>query len=213
VPIIPPDVHNYAFAHSTPQSANLQEVERWTRENREDHGMLTGRLEGGLLRLLVQLSGARRVVEVGTFTGYSALSMAQGLPADGTLVTCELDPDNAAAARRHFAADPHGHKVTLLEGPALVSLSTLDGPFDLAFVDADKENYPNYLEALLPMMRPGGLLAFDNALWSGSVADPTDQRETTAAIRVLNAAISANDRLDSVLLTVRDGLHLARVRS
>lgn len=212
MPIIPPDVHDYAFAHSTPQSPHLQEVERWTRAHREDHGMLTGRLEGGLLRLLVQISGARRIVEVGTFTGYSALSMAQALPEDGRLVTCELDPDNAAAARRHFAADPHGHKVRLLEGPGLTSLATLAGPFDLAFVDADKENYPNYLQALLPKMRSGGLLAFDNALWSGSVANPEDDRATTAAIRVLNRAIAEDDRLDSVLLTVRDGLHLARIR-
>jgi caffeoyl-CoA O-methyltransferase len=174
--------------------------------------MLTGRLEGGLLRLLVALSGAQRIVEVGTFTGYSALSMAQALPDHGTLVTCELDPDNAAAARRHFAADPHGHKVTLLEGPGLASLATLEGPFDLAFVDADKEHYPHYLRALVPLMKQGGLLAFDNALWSGSVANPDDTRETTAAIRQLNADLLADPRLDNVLLTVRDGLHLARVR-
>jgi len=212
VSIIPEDVHDYAFDHSTPQSPHLQEVERWTRAHREDHGMLTGRLEGGLLRLLVQLSGARHIVEVGTFTGYSALSMAQGLPEDGTLVTCELDPDNAAAARRHFAADPHGHKITLIEGPGVDSLDTLEGPFDMAFVDADKENYPNYLAALIPKMRQGGLLAFDNALWSGSVANPEDDRETTEAIRVMNQAIAADARLDGVLLTVRDGLHLARVR-
>jgi len=212
MPIIPEAVHDYAFAHSSPQPAHLQQVERWTRANREDHGMLTGRLEGGLLRLLVQLSGARRIVEVGTFTGYSALSMAAGLPDDGELITCELDPDNAAAARRHFAASPDAHKLRLLEGPALASLSTLDGPFDLAFVDADKENYANYLVALLPMMRKGGLLAFDNALWSGSVADPEDRRETTEGIRQLNRAITENNLLDSVLLTVRDGLHLARVR-
>lgn len=209
--IVPPDIHDYAFAHSTPQAANLQQVEAWTRAHREDHGMLTGRLEGGLLRLLVALSGARRIVEVGTFTGYSALSMAQALPADGTLVTCELEPDNARAARRHFSADPHGHKITLLEGPALDSLRTLTGPFDLAFIDADKENYPNYLDVLLPMMRPGGLLAFDNALWSGAVALPHDIRESTVSIRVLNERLRAHPRLDNVLLTVRDGLHLARV--
>ncbi|HCH65095.1 MAG: methyltransferase [Deltaproteobacteria bacterium] len=209
--IIPLEVHDYAFAHSTPQSANLRQVEAWTRDHREDHGMLTGRLEGGLLRLLVSLSGARRIVEVGTFTGYSALSMAQALPEDGTLVTCELDAENAQAARRHFAADPHGHKITLLEGPGLDSLATLRGPFDLAFVDADKENYPNYLDALLPMMRPGGLLAFDNALWSGAVALDDDLRETTVAIRLLNERLRAHPRLDNVLLTVRDGLHLARV--
>jgi caffeoyl-CoA O-methyltransferase len=209
--IIPVDVHDYAFAHSTPQSTHLREVEAWTRAHREDHGMLTGRLEGGLLRLLVALSGARRIVEVGTFTGYSALSMAAALPEDGTLVTCELDPDNARAARSHFAADPHGHKVTLLEGPGLASLQTLTGPFDFAFVDADKENYPNYLEALLPMMRTGGIVAFDNALWSGAVADPADTTESTVAIRELNRRMLAAPSLDNVLLTVRDGLHLARV--
>lgn len=212
MPIISEAIHDYAFAHSSPQPAHLQEVERWTREHRVDHGMLTGRLEGGLLRLLVQLSGARRIVEVGTFTGYSALSMAAGLPDDGELVTCELDPDNAAAARRHFAASPDAHKLRLLEGPALVSLASLEGVFDLAFVDADKENYPHYLEALLPRVRSGGLLAFDNALWSGKVADSEDTRETTEGIRTLNRAIADSDRLDSVLLTVRDGLHLARVR-
>lgn len=211
MPIVSDAVHDYAFAHSTPQSPNLQQVERWTRENRDDHGMLTGRLEGGLLRLLVALSGARRIVEVGTFTGYSALSMAQALPPDGVLVTCELDPDNAAAARRHFRADPHGHKVTLLEGPGLASLETLSGPFDLAFVDADKPSYPAYLEALVPKMRPGGLLAFDNALWSGKVADPSDHRDSTEAIRELNRRILEDTRLDNVLLTVRDGVHLARV--
>ena len=209
--IIPVAVHDYAFDQTTPQSPNLQQVEAWTRANREDHGMLTGRLEGGLLRLLVALSGARRIVEVGTFTGYSALSMAQSLPEDGTLVTCELEADNAAAARRHFANDPHGHKIKLLEGPGLDSLQTLTGPFDFAFVDADKENYPNYLDALFPMMRKGGLLAFDNALWSGAVAQPEDQTDRTLAIRELNRRIQAHPGLDNVLLTVRDGLHLARV--
>lgn len=211
MPIIPLDVHDYAFAHSTPQTAHVQSVEAWTRANCEDHGMLTGRLEGGMLRLLVALSGARRIVEVGTFTGYSALSMACALPDDGTLVTCELDPDNARAAREHFAADPHGHKITLLEGPGLASLQTLRGPFDLAFVDADKVNYPNYLEALLPMMRKGGIIAFDNALWGGAVADTEDDSESTVAIRELNRRMLAAPGLDNVLLTIRDGLHLARV--
>jgi caffeoyl-CoA O-methyltransferase len=158
--------------------------------------------------MLVELTGARRVVEVGTFGGYGSLSMAEGLPEDGSLITCDIDPVAAAFARRFFAESPHGKKITLLEGNALNSLKTLAGRFDMAFIDADKENYLNYYEALLPLIRPGGLIVADNVRGSGRVLDPQD--DATRAICRFIDAVAKDPRVERVMLTVRDGISLIR---
>ncbi len=208
--IVPDEIEAYAVAHSTPPSPLLETVARTTRASMEGHGMMVGPLEGRLLEFLVHLSGARRVLEIGTFTGYSALSMAAALPADGTIVTCEIDPERAAVARRHFDASPLGDRIRLRLGPALDTLATLDGPFDLVFIDADKENYRNYYEAVLPLLADGGVIAVDNVLWQGRVLDLSDDSPSTRGIVELNDLVRHDPRVVCVMLTVRDGMTLIR---
>jgi caffeoyl-CoA O-methyltransferase len=173
--------------------------------------MLSGRTEGQLLRLLVKMISAKRVLEVGTFTGYSALMMASALPPEGELVTLERDPRAEEVARRYFAESEHGPRIRLLMGPALDTLASLTGPFDFAFLDADKENYPRYYDRILELLRPGGVLAVDNVLWSGKVIDPRD--EETNAIHALNERARRDRRVDHALLTVRDGVLLVRKKT
>ncbi len=206
--IIPHDLEQYAWDHTQPEPDLLQQVERETQSKMEGAGMLTGRLAGRFLKLVTQISGARRVLEIGMFTGYSALSMAEALPPDGELITCEIDVGRRDFAQRFFALSPHGSKITIRLGPALETLKTLAGPFDLAFIDADKENYPAYYERVMELLRPGGLILVDNTLWDGQVLKPED--EPTRAIDQLNRRIAADTRVENVLLTVRDGMQLVR---
>lgn len=198
-------IEEYAYQHTSMEDGLLKRLEEETYEKLEIPHMTTGRVEAKFLKLLARLVGARRILEVGTFGGYSALSMAEALPEDGTLVTCDMDPIAIAFAKRYFSQSPHGKKITLLEGPALDSIKTLTGSFDMAFIDADKENYGNYYEAILPLIRPGGLIAVDNVLWSGRVLDPKD--DSDKAIHEFNGRVVQDQRVESVLLTVRDGLN------
>lgn len=210
-PLVDEKIERYASDHSGEEPELLRRLERETRDTMPDAQMLTGRVEGQFLRLLVLMLGAKRVLEVGMFTGYSALMMASALDEDGRLVTCEIDPRAREVAARYFADSPHGGKIDIRMGPALETLATLSGPFDLAFLDADKENYPRYYDRLVDLLRPAGLLVVDNVLWSGSVVSPGD--EEARAIHALNERAHADERVDHVLLTVRDGLLLARKRS
>ena len=164
-------------------------------------------MEGRFLKMLVRLTGARTILEVGTFTGYSALMMAEGLPAGGRLITCEVDPKAEAIARRYFSESPHGERITLRMGPALETIKTLSGPFDLVFIDADKTNYSNYYEAALPLLKPGGLIIADNVLWSSKVLDPKDADDH--AIVAFDRMVQSDPRVENVCLTVRDGMMLA----
>ncbi len=188
----------------------LAAVAEDTRSTQEAHGMMVGLLEGRFLETLVWLSGARRILEIGCFTGYSALSMAGALPAGGSIVTCELDPDRAATARRHFDASPWADRIEVRVGPALETIAGLDGPFDLVFIDADKTNYLNYYEAVLPLLADHGLIVADNVLWSGRVIDADDQGDDTVAIRAFNDRVVADERVTCVMATVRDGVLLIR---
>ena len=199
-------IEQYAFDHTSKESLLLQRLEEETYQKLEIPQMTTGRQEARLLKLLARLIGARCILEIGTFGGYSALSMAEALPEDGTLVTCEIDPVAIAFAQKYFSESPHGKKITQMEGPALKSIKKLTGSFDMAFIDADKVNYLNYYEAIFPLMRVGGLIAVDNVLWSGRVLDPKD--DTDKAIHQFNEQIIKDQRVESVLLTVRDGLSL-----
>lgn len=203
-------IGRYAFEHTQAEPAVLQELAEDTRAHMPMAQMLTGRLEGRFLKLLAQLAGARRILEIGMFTGYSALSMAEALPEDGELITCDIDAKAEAFAKRYFARSPHGHKIAVRMGPALDTIASLVGEFDLVFLDADKENYPAYYEAVLPLLRRGGLLVIDNALWSGAVLHPQD--EASRAIHALNRQIADDPRVENVLLTVRDGVNLVRKR-
>ena len=206
------DIEAYAAAHTSPEDPLLAEVAATTRASQESHGMMVGLLEGRFLETLVWLSGARRILEIGCFTGYSALSMAAALPPDGTITTCEVDPERAAMARRHFDASPWSDRIDLIEGPALDSLTLLTGPFDLVFIDADKVNYPRYYEAVLPLLADRGLIVADNVLWSGRVLDESDQSDDTKAIRAFNDMVVNDPRVTCVMATVRDGVLLIRRR-
>ncbi|MFH1808067.1 MAG: O-methyltransferase [Pseudomonadota bacterium] len=208
-PLVDPALETYAAEHSAALPPLLDEVRAFTYAQVEDAHMIVDRGEGAFLRLLVRLVQARRVLEVGTFTGYSALAMASALADDGRLITCELDPHNADIAQGFFDRSPDGTKIELCRGPALDSLRALDGPFDLIFLDADKENYPAYLELAVPRLRPGGLLVADNVLWSGRIIDATHQEETTRALRRFNDLVREDARLEPVLLTVRDGVSVS----
>ena len=193
------------------EPALLQELAADTLENTPYPRMLSGRIEGRLLKMLVQISGARRVLEVGMFTGYSALSMAEALPADGEVHTLEQDEVVATMARKYFARSPHGHKVHIHMGEALGTIAQLTDTFDFVFIDADKENYTAYYAAIYPKLAPGGLMVVDNALWDGAVLNPKE--ETDVQINNLNRIIADDPTMENVLIPVRDGIHIARKRN
>lgn len=181
------------------------------------HSMQIAPEEGAFLALLVRLTGARRVLEIGTFTGYSSTAMALALPPDGRIVCCDVSPDWTDVARRTWTDAGIADRVDLRLGPGLDTLDQLlasgeEGTFDLAFIDADKESYAGYYEACLRLVRRGGLIAVDNVLWSGRVADPSATDEDTQAIRALNDAIAADERVDVAMVPIADGVTLARVR-
>jgi predicted O-methyltransferase YrrM len=208
VDIADPEIERYAEEHTTPPSGLLEELAAETRASLGSAEMLAGGIVGRLLELLVHGTGARRVLEIGTFSGYSALSMAAGLPADGHIDTCEVDSERAEVARRYIARSPYADRITVHLGPALESIAALDGEFDFVFLDADKPNYANYLEAVIPRLSARGLIAVDNTLWNGDVIDPRDA--TTRTITELNERLVADSRIIVVQLTVRDGLTLIR---
>ena len=210
--VVPEAIEAYAAEHTRPGHPLLAEVAAETIATEKAHGMMVGVLEGRFLETLVWLSGARRVLEIGCFTGYSALSRAAALPPDGTIGTCELEPERAAAARRHFDASPWADQIEIRVGPALDSIRDLEGPFDLVFIDADKTNYANYYEAVLPLLAERGLIVADNVLWSGRVLDPNDETDDTVAIRAFNDRVRDDDRVTCVMATVRDGVLLIRRR-
>lgn len=206
--ILPENIERYCVAHSAPASALAGKLEEYTRQHTSAPQMLTGAWEGGLLRMLVQICGARRALEIGTFTGYSALAIAEGLSPGGTLISCEIDESNAKTARDFLDRTPHGRKVTIKLGLALQTLQALAPPFDFVFIDADKENYGNYYEESLRLLRPGGLIAADNVLWSGRVLEPKEA--TDRAIAAFNDKVAADARVECVMLPIRDGVSLIR---
>jgi caffeoyl-CoA O-methyltransferase len=208
--IVPEEIEEYAAAHTTAPPELLGALAAETHETLRSPQMLTGTIEGRFLELLVFGLGARRVLELGTYSGYSALSMAAGLPEGGHIDTCEADEQHAQVARRYIQQSPHADRITIHVGPALQTIDRLEGDFDFVFVDADKENYGNYYEALLPRLAPRGLMAFDNTLWSGRVLDEDDDSEGTRVIKELNDRLAGDDRVVAVQLTVRDGVTLVR---
>lgn len=210
---IPPEIEAYAVAHSSPEPPYFAAVAEATFAETSAPQMLTGTLEGRFLKMLAALVRARLAVDIGTFTGYSALSIAEALPSDGRVITCEISEAHAAIARRHFAASPVGDRIELRMGPALDTIASLDGPIDLVFIDADKTNYRNYYEAVLPKLAPTGVIAVDNVLWSGRVLDGSDHSPDTVALREFNDHVVADPRVECVMLTIRDGVTLIRRRS
>jgi caffeoyl-CoA O-methyltransferase len=207
--IVPDEIEHYAEEHTTPPPALLAELAAETKATLRAPLMLTGPVEGRFLELLVFASGARRVLDLGTYSGYSALSMAAGLPEGGRVDTCEVDPEHAEVARRYIARSPYADRITVHLGPALETIGTLAGEFDFVFIDADKPNYVNYYEAVLPRLSERGLIAVDNTLWSGRVVEPDDS-EGTQAVVAFNEHVRADSRVVAVQLTVRDGITLIR---
>jgi caffeoyl-CoA O-methyltransferase len=208
-----PAVEDYAARHSTPPSETLLRVATATHAVFSPRAaMMIDAVEGRFLALLVAISGARRILEIGTFTGYSALAMAEALPADGRIVTLEIDPTHAAAASEHIEAAGAADRIEVVVGPALDSLARMEGGFDLAFIDADKPGYPDYWEAVVPLVRRGGLIVADNVLRDGRVLDVSDVDPGIAAMRRFNERVVADPRVECVMLTIRDGVTLIRVR-
>ena len=209
-PLVADAVERYAESHTTGPEALLSELAAETRATMSSPQMLTGTVEGRFLELLVHGSGARRVLEIGTFTGYSALSMAAALPPDGHIHTCDVELRHVEVARRYVERSPHRDRITIHVGPALETIERLGGEWDFVFVDADKGNYGNYVEAVLPRLTERGLIAIDNTLWSGRVLEPQD--DDSRAIAELNDKLAADERVVVAQLTVRDGVTLVRRR-
>ena len=210
--IVPEPIERYAEEHTTPPPPLLSELAEETHATLRAPAMLTGRVAGRFLEQLAFVSGARRVLEIGTYSGYSSLSMAAGLPPGGRIDTCEVDERHAEVARRYIARSPYADRITVHLGPALETIAGLDGDFDLVFVDADKENYVNYYEAVLPRLADRGLIVADNTLWSGRVVDAEPPDDSTRAIVAFNDHVRADERVVCVQLTVRDGMTLIRRR-
>jgi len=210
--IVPQEIERYAEAHTTPPPPLLAELAAETEATLQSPQMLTGPIEGRLLEQLVFVSGARRVLELGTYSGYSSLSMAAALPPDGRIDTCEIDERHAEVARRYIARSPYADRITVHLGPALETIAHLEGEFDLVFIDADKPNYVNYYEAVLPRLSPRGLIVADNTIWSGRVVNPEPDDASTQAIVAFNDRVRQDERVVCVQLTVRDGVTLIRRR-
>src|SRR5712692_4339098 len=203
----PQDIEAYAERHTRGLSDLHAKVWQETCEKQKAPKMMVGPLEGALLKLLVRITAAKRVLEIGMFTGYSALAWAEALPEDGRLITCDVNPETTEIARRYFASSPHGRKIEVRFGPALETLKTLSGPFDICFIDADKTAYDAYYNACVELTRRGGLIVLDNMMQSGKVLNPVDDR--VRAIDALNDRIQKDERVENVLLPIRDGIMLA----
>ncbi len=185
----------------------LAETERETGRSRWS----IGKIEGRLLQMLIRLSGARRVVEVGTFTGFSALLIAEALPTDGRLITCEIDLKVADIARKYFQESPYGDRIQLELGDAVETLRRMDPQsVDVMFIDADKPAYGLYYDQALRILRPGGLVFVDNVLWKGKVLEPRITNENARPIAALNEKIRNDNRVEKVMLGIRDGVYLIR---
>jgi predicted O-methyltransferase YrrM len=209
--LINPEVLEYADAHTTAPPAHLAAVDASTRDQFAAWGMMVGRQEGRFLELLVFAMQATRVLEVGTFTGYSAIAMAAGLPQGGSIISLEVSPEHALVARGNIAAAGFESVVSVIEGPALATMETLQGPFDLVFIDADKVSYDAYYEAALPKLAPHGLIVVDNTLQGGGVlASEADPHEGARSLRAFNDKVVNDGRVVCVLTTVRDGVTLIR---
>ena len=202
--IIDPRIEEYVERFTTPHDPLLAELSAKTAEDLGSSQMLTGPVAGRFLESLVWIAQPKRVVEIGTFSGHSALSMAAALPAGGRIDACEIDPERAAFAQRYFDRSPHGSKITLHVGPALDTLGGLEGAFDFVFIDADKEGYVDYYEAVLPRLAERGLIVADNTLWSGRVVDED------SPIATFNKHVAVDPRSVQVLMSVRDGMTLIR---
>ena len=211
--LVPAEIEAYAVEHSMEESELCRELRAETQRHMESPQMLVGPLEGALLKMLTQLVRATHVLEIGTFTGYSALCFAEALPHHGTVTTCEIDEASAALARRYFARSPHGGKISIRMGPAIETMRTLERQYDVIFIDADKQNYVNYYLRGKELLAPEGVILIDNVLWDGDVLVMPPPDERTAAIQAVNRVVASDPEMGAVLLTVRDGVLLVKRKS
>lgn len=208
--LVPEAIEDYVARHAEPLPPLLRELVDTTLSSTDRPTMLTGHVAGMVLQTMIAMSGARRVLEIGTFTGFSALMMAASLPEDGTLITCDIDPEAVSIARRFWDRSPDGQKIEARLGPAKETLARIEGPFDFVFIDADKGGYIDYYERALELLSPNGTIAVDNVLWSGRVLQP--ETDDDQAIVRFNEHVARDERVRSVILTVRDGIMLIRKR-
>jgi caffeoyl-CoA O-methyltransferase len=208
-----PELHDYLVEHSSFRDGVAQEVEQAARDMGELEEMQIGGDQAALITLLVTATGARRALEIGTFLGYGAISIARGLPEDGKLICCELNEEYAKRAQQHLTDAGLAERAEIRVGPAIESLRGLDdGSFDFAFIDADKVGYPDYYEECLRLLRSNGVIMLDNTLREGTVIDPPEGDEGTAVMARLNDRIAADDRVDVAMLGIADGVTLVRKR-
>ncbi len=203
------DAERYAEAHTTAAAGVLSEIASWTLSETAAPGMMSGLVEARVLEALIVVGGARRVLEIGTFTGFGALSMAEAVGECGEVVTLEVNEDTAATARRHIAASPVGDRVKLVVGDALETLDRLDGPFDLCYIDAWKADYPAYYDAVVPLLSERGVVVADNLFRDGDTLDPGSADPGTVGMREFADRVQADPRVRNALLTVGDGLMVA----
>lgn len=209
----------YIEQHSSPESTVLQQITRSTHLEVINPRMLSGHVQGRVLSMLSQMIRPKRILELGTFTGYSALCLAEGLTEDGRLITLEHNDEMENSIRRNFALSPLGEKIELVIGDAkevlenfeLGAVSDRGEQFDLVFIDADKKEYCDYLDLVLPLVREGGWILADNTLWDGHIVDPAyDKDKQTVALRAFNDKVAQDERLEKVILPLRDGLTIIR---
>lgn len=216
--LLPMTIEEYIEQHTSPENDVLQQITRSTHLEVINPRMLSGHVQGRLLSMLSQMIQPKRILELGTFTGYSALCLAEGLTPDGMLITIEHNDELEDSIRRNISLSPLGEKIHLLIGDAKEQLSilkdkhtTLDEMFDLVFIDADKKEYSEYLDLVLPILRQGGWILADNTLWDGHIIDPAyDKDKQTIALRTFNDKVLQDDRLEKVILPLRDGLTIIK---
>lgn len=207
------EINQYCEAHSSLPSALAAELEKYTVEKVERSIMLTGALVGSFLGFMVSTLRAKRILEVGTYTGYSALCLAERLPSDGEVITLDVNEETTKIGKKFWDRSPHGKKIRAITAPALDTIRTLKPSFDLVFIDADKTNYLNYLNAVLPLLSTNAMVIADNCLWGGKVIGNQNPDPETQALKIFNKTIHENPALQSHLLPLRDGLHLIRKAS
>lgn len=209
--MIDKQIQDYAELHTSAESELLTEILRQTYSERSDKNMLSGFYQGRLLAMISKMLQPRRILEIGTYMGYSALCLAEGLTDDGKIITLDVQPETHETAKSFWAKSPLNDKIDGLLGNALEIIPTLSDTFDLVFIDADKPNYANYYDLIFPKVRVGGIIIADNVLWSGKVLDTeTYDDESTVALDSFNQKIQADERVSNILLTVRDGLMIIR---
>lgn len=204
-------IQNYAERHTSAESALLSELLEKTYRERDDKSMLSGFYQGRLLAMLSKMIQPRRILEIGTYMGYSALCLAEGLAEDGKLITLDVEPETNEIAKQFWAQTPDYRKIESYLGNALEIIPMLEEIFDLVFIDADKPNYANYYDLIFPKLRVGGMMLADNVLWSGKVLDvAANNDENTVALNEFNRKIQSDERVSNILFAVRDGLMVIR---